>query len=114
MASPESEIVVGFDQQRLWCRQPGQPEQSILWSELTAVAIRTTDEGPVAPDVFWILRSKEKAIIYPGGATGEDEMLSRLQQLPNFNHDAVISAAACAENSIFVCWDKAAQTTGSR
>jgi len=106
---PEFRVNVGFDDERIWCSCPGELDQALLWTELTGVAIKTTDEGPFAPDVFWILGAKDKVLVFPGGATGEQEMLSRLQQLPDFNNQAVISAAACADNNVFVCWEKATQ-----
>ncbi len=103
---PESKVVIEFDYEKIWCIWPGTPDQTMLWSELIGVAIKTTDEGPFAPDVFWILGAKDKVVMYPGGATGEQEMLSRLQELPNFNNESVISAACCTDNNVFICWEK--------
>jgi len=102
---PESLTQVGFDSERIWVKHPDQDEESILWEELIGVAIRTTDEGPYNPDVFWILGTKEKTLIYPGGATGESEMIERLQKLPNFDNEAVISAMGSAFNNTFICWE---------
>jgi hypothetical protein len=107
--NPESQVVIKFDDEKIWCTWPGAPDQSMLWSELIGVAIKTTDEGPFAPDVFWILGAKDKVVMYPGGATGEHEILSRLQKLPNFNNESVISAAGCTDNSVFICWEKDTQ-----
>jgi len=103
---PEAVVQVGFDEDRVWCKWPDRAEESLLWSELIGVAIETTDEGPFSADVFWILGAKDSTIVFPGGATGEQELLRRLQELPNFNNEAVISAAACADNNVFLCWQK--------
>lgn len=107
--NPESQVIIKFDDDRIWCIWPGAPEQSMLWTELIGVAIKTSDEGPFAPDVFWVLGAKDKVVMYPGGATGEQEMLSRLQKLPNFNNEAVIAAAGSTDNNVFVCWEKDTQ-----
>jgi hypothetical protein len=103
---PESRVMVGFNDEKIWCTCPGAPDQAMLWTELIVVAIETTDEGPFAPDVFWVLGAKDKTVIYPGGATGDQEMLKRLQLLPGFNNEAVIAAAGCTDNNVFVCWEK--------
>ncbi|MEP6895061.1 MAG: hypothetical protein ABI986_05585 [Chloroflexota bacterium] len=78
----------------------------VAWSDIIGVAIQTTDEGPFQPDVFWLLRTKEHAVRIPQGITGEKELLHRLQQLPSFDNNAVISAMGSTENNLFVCWEK--------
>jgi hypothetical protein len=110
---PESRVIIEFDDERIWCTRPGSPEQTMLWTELIGVAIKTTDEGPFAPDVFWVLGAKDKVVMYPGGATGEQEMLTRLQKLPSFNNEAVIEAAGCTDNKLFVCWEKDSHRTAT-
>jgi hypothetical protein len=102
---PESLTQVGYDSERIWVKHPNQEEESILWDDLIGVAIKTTDEGPYNPDVFWILGTKDKTLIYPGGATGESEMIERLQKLPNFDNEAVISAMGSVHNNTFICWE---------
>ena len=102
---PESLTEVGFDSERIWVKHPDQDEEFILWKDLIGIAIRTTDEGPLNPDVFWILEAKGKTLVYPGGATGESEMLKRFQTLPNFDNKAVISATGSAFNNTFLCWE---------
>lgn len=103
---PESLFEVGFDAERFWCRYPGKEEQSLRWSELVGVAVRTTDEGPLSPDVFFILGTNEGTLIFPQGATGERDILRRLQQLPGFNNETLIEAMGCTDNQTFICWEK--------
>ncbi len=103
---PESLFVVGFDAERFWCTYPGKGEQSLLWSELIGVAVETTDEGPLVPDVFFILGAKEGTLVFPQGATGDEEMLRRLQELPGFNNSALFEAMTCTDNKTFICWER--------
>ncbi len=103
---PESLFVVGFDEERFWCTYPGKREQSLRWSELIRVAVETTDEGPLAPDVFFIFGGKERALMFPQGATGDEEMLRRLQELPGFNNAALFEAMTCTDNKTFICWER--------
>ena len=103
---PESLFEVGFDAERVWCRCPGKEEQSLRWSELVGVAVRTTDEGPLSADVFFILGTNDGTLIFPQGATGETEILRRLQEIPGFDNEALIEAMGCTDNQTFICWEK--------
>lgn len=72
---------------------------------------KTTNEGPMLDDVFWILGTKTFSLRFPQGTSGDKILLERLQQLPNFDNEAVISAMACSENKIFICWQREAGKT---
>lgn len=101
----ESKVVVAFDGERVWCRSPDSPEVSIAWSELERVVIRTTDAGPFAADFFWVLEAGQgRSLVLPGGATGAQELLRRLQELPGFDNEAVIAAAGSTDHRTFECW----------
>ena len=96
---------VGFDQERFWVKHSEEETESFLWKELIGVAIRIFKNAPRTPDVFWILGVEKKLLTYPDKATGEIEMLKRLQKLPGFNNNAIISAMSCIENETFICWE---------
>ena len=101
----QSKFLIGFDADRLWCQPPGLPERALGWSELTGVSIKTTDKGPFEADFFWVLRASDgRTIRFPGGATGAQELFTRLQQLPGFDHDAVIAATTSTQPRSFDCW----------
>ena len=90
---PEAAIVVGFDDECLWCDWPHDPRQQIAWRDLRSVTIRTTDEGPFQPDVFWQLEAVDgSGVVYPNGATGSTDALDRLQELPGFDNEAILEA----------------------
>ena len=96
---------VGFDQERFWVKHSEKEKESFLWKELIGVAIRIINNQPRTPDVFWILGVEKRLLTYPDKATGEIEMLKRLQKLPGFNNNAIISAMSCIENETFICWE---------
>jgi len=102
--SPAELFSVSFDDHEIKLRVPDGHEYTIPWSELSSVAIKTTNEDPFMDDVLWILGTKKYSLRIPQGAKGEEELLGRLQQLPNFDNEAVISAMGCAENKLFLCW----------
>ena len=68
------------------------------------MAIETTDEGPYAPDVFWYLAGKQTGCVVPLGATGEGEMISRLQALSGFDNEAFSEAMTSTSNRRFFVW----------
>jgi hypothetical protein len=102
--SPAEFFSVSFDDHEIKLIMPDGHAYIIPWSELRRVALETTNEGPFMDDVFWILSTKKHSLLVPQGARGEKELLGRLQQLPNFDNEAVISAMGCAENKLFLCW----------
>jgi hypothetical protein len=78
--------------------------KSVRWDDLQEVGILTTDDGPWAEDVYWILLGANSRCAVSGGAQGMKELLLRLQQLPGFNNEAVIKAMGSTTHNKFVCW----------
>ena len=102
----ESQFSVSFDEQEIRLKTPNGRVLTLAWSELVGVGIETTDEGPLMPDVFWVLGTDQGSLRFPQGAQGESELLTRLQQLPDFDNQAVIRSMMSTENDFFVCWKK--------
>jgi hypothetical protein len=107
---PEAEWVVSVSEDRIACTRPDGLVESVTWHDLKAVVLKTTDEGPILADVFWMLIGDKGGCVIPQGATGEDALLSRLQALPGFKSDAVTAAMSSTENRRFLCWERDAQT----
>lgn len=101
---PESKFIVSINNEGISCQRPDGAVESVLWADLRAVLIETNDEGPFACDVMWVLVGKTGGCVIPQGATGEQELLARLQELPGFRNEAVIQAMGCADNARFLCW----------
>lgn len=74
------------------------------WDDLQAVEVLTTDEGPFLPDQFWVLHGSTQGFVIPWGATGERELLRRLQELPGFRNEAIVEASSLTENNRLLCW----------
>lgn len=112
---PERGFVVTFDDHAVRCDHPGGKSQTAPWAEIATVVIETNDTGPWGCDVWWVLlgRDAQSLCTIPQGATGEEELLARLQALPGFDNEALISAMSCCENDWFVCWVDRTQAGGS-
>jgi len=107
--TPESEFVVRFDADAITVIAPNGETQSVMWKDLSRVGIRTSDDGPAQPDVFWGLHTgAEKAtLVYPGGSTGEQEILAAMEsRLPGFDDNQVIKAMGSTSNAYFLVWEQ--------
>jgi len=101
---PEASFVVHVADTGVRCERPDGMVESVTWDDLRAVIIHTTEDGPAAPDVFWILAGASSGCVIPMGATGEMVLLERLQKLPGFDNEAVIHASASVTEQKFLCW----------
>jgi hypothetical protein len=82
--------------------------EKVAWADLVEVLIVTTDEGPFAEDVFYLLAGSDgKGCSVPQGAVESGALLERLQSLPRFDNGKVIEAMGSTGNARFVCWKKA-------
>jgi hypothetical protein len=107
---PESLYLVQISSTDVSCVRPDGKVERVNWDDLERVEILTTDAGPFAPDVFWVLLGSKGGCVIPQGATGEKELLRRLQTLPGFSNEAVIEAAPSTECRRFLCWEKGVGT----
>jgi len=80
-----------------------------VFRDLVELRLKTTDQGPIFEDVFWVLIAAK-----PGGGTvtvliptefdTSNQLRDRLMDLPGFNHEAMIDAMTCVNDREFVCW----------
>ena len=103
---PESSVVVRLTDEEVICERPGGKTERVRWDDLQRVEVLTTDDGPFAPDVFWALFGTTGGCAVPQGATGDRELLARLQALPGFDNESFILAMGSTENARFPCWRK--------
>ncbi len=103
---PEASYRVAVDEATVSCTTPRGDTTAAAFAELERVVIRTTNEGPIAPDVFWMLSGAGHTCVVPQGATGEEALIDRLAKLPGFQFEAIIAAMRCAENQEFECWKR--------
>jgi hypothetical protein len=100
--------AVQIDAQGVRRTLAGGKVEQVAWRDLVEVQIVTTDEGPFVDDVFYLLIGADlTGCVVPQEDPMGGALLSRLQELPGFDHGKVIEAMGCAENARFVCWKKA-------
>src|SRR5690349_20901347 len=72
---PESRFIVRMTDTEVACERPDGKTERVVWSDLQRVEVLTTSDGPMAPDVFWILHGTDGGCVIPQGATGDRELL---------------------------------------
>jgi hypothetical protein len=107
---PEALFRVECSEEKIEVISPQGELRVVTWQALTGVGIRTTDEGPWSPDVFWGLHennSTSASVVFPGGSTGEPELIRAMQErLPGFRNEEFIRAMQSTWNSHFVVWER--------
>jgi hypothetical protein len=99
---------VAFDAEQVTRTLPDGRTERVCWADLQEVSILTTDEGPMADDVIWMLHGKNNnGCAVPSETEGMEELLPRLQELPGFDNEAVFMAMGSTNNAIFICWKRA-------
>ena len=104
----EDDWQVTFDDNGVTCKRSTGLVESVSWNDLQKVSIVTTDDGPFAEDVFYVLYSADAGCVVPQGAPNSSDLLERLQELSGFDSEAVVQAMGCASNNEFVCWEREA------
>lgn len=105
---PESSFVVRLSDSEVVCDRPDGKIERVEWADLQKVEVVTTGDGPFAPDVFWVLHGTNGGCAVPQGATGDKQLLDRLQALPGFDNRSFIEAMSCTSDRRFVVWERPA------
>ncbi len=105
---PGAQFVVSVSDGNISATLPDGEEKSFRMDDLEELCIHTTDEGPFAPDVWWVLtgRTGKPELWFPTDATGGNEMLAFFQELPGFDNEAFVSSMGSVENANFLCWKR--------
>ena len=96
---------VRFDEEKITHSRRDGTLETVRWDELVEITIMTTGDGPFSGDLVWILSgAPTSGCTVPGDADGIEELLVRLQQLPSFDNEAVVSAMGSTSLAHFLCW----------
>ena len=107
---PESMFVVTLDDTHCQVTQPNGKIERLALDELSEVSIVTNSSGPWGMDVWWLLSGREEnaGCAFPGGATGEEDVLQWTKTLQGFDVELFVKAMCCTTEARFVCWSRPA------
>jgi len=77
------------------------------WKTMKKIVMRTTDEGPLLPDMFWHFIDADGEVAFPQGALGEQQIKERAMELEGFDFAQFIASQACTDNATFTVWKAA-------
>ena len=98
--------TVGYDDVGVTRTLSDGSVEHVRWDALSSVVVMTTDDGPFADDVFWLLigEGEGSGCAVPSQADGASALVHRLGELPGFDHRAMIEAMGCCTSATFLCW----------
>ncbi len=106
---PESRFIIRMTESDVSCHRPDCIVETVCWDDLERIDILTNSDGPFAPDCFWLLIGPgTTGCCIPQGATGDAEVLARMQGLPGFNNQVFMKALGSHQEAIFTCWQRPA------
>ncbi len=104
---PTAAGVVEVHEGRVMFLAPGDEGGAADIRELSRVEIVTTDTGPVAPDVFWVLSQPgQPPLTIPAEAAGTGDLFDALSALPGVSWETVTRAMGETGNARFLIWQK--------
>ena len=78
---------------------------SISINDLVRVSVRTSDLGPLAPDLYWDFFDGEgQSLTIPGDAEGAELIFDALSALEGVDYEAATRAAGATDNQLFTIW----------
>ena len=94
---------VTLDAEGISVLTPADRPRSVSWNQLVEVSVLTTADGPLADDVFLVLRGADgSACIVPHALV--TEFVGHLLRLPGFDHQRFIEAMGSTDEARVVCW----------
>ena len=98
--------IVEVDERKLTYFSPDRGG-AVSLDDLLNVAIRTTDDGPFASDLFWEWTDiAGQTLTIPGDAEGSDQLFDALSALSGVDYEAILRAGGEATQNYFVIWQK--------
>ncbi|WP_077411843.1 hypothetical protein [Marinicella sediminis] len=98
----ENKYLVSDDGTQLSVLSPDGTKDSIAWNSLLKVEVQINDTGPWGIDVWFVLRSNSCEVLFPLGASGCDDVINNLKNLPGFE----IKGMNSTSNETFTCWER--------
>jgi hypothetical protein len=93
-----------LDDQTLAVKHPFSRSFSIKLDEPDEIGAETTDHGPFAEDVFWVLKRDRMRLRIGDPRPIFQKLIGRFSSLEGFDWKPLNEAMTCTDNRYFVCW----------
>lgn len=109
MTASEAQVVVADHGDFVSAKFPNGDTQTLSWDALIRFEIQTNESGPWGWDVWFVLVGVEDEVSFPVGATGQDEVMARVQAVTGKDREQLIDGMNSTASRTFVTWEKPAQ-----
>ena len=106
MTASEAQVVVADQGDFVSAKFPNGDTQTLSWDALIRFEIQTNESGPWGWDVWFVLVGSEDEVSFPLGATGQDEVLAKVQAVTGKDREQLIDGMNCTTDRTFVTWEK--------
>jgi hypothetical protein len=103
---PESDFVITLTEESIEVVRPDGVKEMIRWDDVQTISVATTDKGPFAPDVWFVLLGNKSQCLFPQGAPRSDEAYERISQFDGFDFETFIKSMCSTENAQFLLWQR--------
>lgn len=80
---------------------------AVSLDDLARIQIRTTQAGPLEPDLFWMFTTQDGELLsVPGQAEGVETLFDALAALDGVDYAAATAAAGTVRNQLFDIWQR--------
>jgi hypothetical protein len=94
----------------LLIKRPFRAVMAVPIDELDEIGIETTDQGPFAEDLFWILKQGTTRLRIGDPHPIFRQLMDSFGSLEDFDWTTFADAMSCLENRYFPCWIRNRQT----
>ena len=103
--TPGGPFVVKITDEEIICEHPQRKRESIHWDRIVEIRLVTTDEGPFAPDMWYLFVGDSVVCSVPSEAKGFDQLWNEFdKRFKGLDYHAIINAGT--DNSEKVIWKK--------
>jgi hypothetical protein len=96
-------LTVAVDDDGIAVRDASETRH-VAWDDLAGVAIQTRMAGSDA-ELLWVLeRLDGTSLVIPAASATSADLLPRLKELPGFDVEPLVRAAAATTDDLIVCW----------
>ena len=101
---PEDLYVTTINEKSVSVYHPQKGIISIEWDKINEIVLLNTDDGPLQPDVWLVLKGENDYCLIPQGCDGFEKVYDIVSKYDGFNFENVINSMSYYENKQFLLW----------
>jgi len=106
LTESEAQVLVADHGDFVSSVYPNGTIQTLSWKDLIRIEIQTNDTGPWDWDVWFVLVGTKDEVSFPLGATGQEEVLAKLETVTGAEREQLIAGMNCTTDRTFVTWER--------